>query len=240
MKFGLIKSRIEKYLSESYKNKDLFKVNMSVFNELVLSDRNIKKLFYLYDELSTNKGLNENYANEFLNQSQILFENTINKINPKKIKELDMWVGHIKTKNEYQVIDDYFSNDILRLEHKIKGKNVILETIKKDKIVEDTDLVNVPIDKMFKVASKTIESYIETLSENDKKEVIKILNEKDEKLKIEFEVIKENVIDRLQRMLDGESDNEVKTTINETIKKVETENFDKINYIKLKNLNKTI
>ena len=71
MKFGLIKSRIEKYLSESYKNKDLFKVNMSVFNELVLSDRNIKKLFYLYDELSTNKGLNENYANEFLNQSQI-------------------------------------------------------------------------------------------------------------------------------------------------------------------------
>jgi hypothetical protein len=240
MKFGLIKSRIEKYLSESYKNKDLFKVNMSVFNELVLSDRNIKKLFYLYDELSTNKGLNENYANEFLNQSQILFENTINKINPKKIKELEMWVGHIKTKNEYQVIDDYFSNDILRLEHKIKGKNVILETIKKDKIVEDTDLVNVPIDKMFKVASKTIESYIETLSENDKKEVIKILNEKDEKLKIEFEVIKENVIDRLQRMLDEESDNEVKTTINETIKKVESENFDKINYIKLKNLNKTI
>jgi len=151
-----------------------------------------------------------------------------------------MWVGHIKTKNEYQVIDDYFSKDILRLEHKIKGKNVILETIKKDKIVEDTDLVNVPIDKMFKVASKTIESYIETLSENDKKEVIKILNEKDEKLKIEFEVIKENVIDRLQRMLDEESDNEVKTTINETIKKVESENFDKINYIKLKNLNKTI
>jgi hypothetical protein len=240
MKFGLIKSRIEKYLSESYKNKDLFKVNMSVFNELVLSDRNIKKLFYLYDELSTNKGLNENYANEFLNQSQILFENTINKINPKKIKELEMWVGHIKTKNEYQVIDDYFSKDILRLEHKIKGNNVILETIKKDKIVEDTDLVNVPIDKMFKVASKTIESYIETLSENDKKEVIKILNEKDEKLKIEFEVIKENVIDRLQRMLDEESDNEVKTTINETIKKVESENFDKINYIKLKNLNKTI
>ena len=41
-------------------------------------------------------------------------------------------------------------------------------------------------------------------------------------------------------MLDEESDNEVKTTINETIKKVESENFDKINYIKLKNLNKTI
>ena len=90
MKFGLIKSKIEKNLSESYKNKDLFKVNMSVFNELVLGDKNIKKIFYLYDELSSNKGLNENHANEFLNQSQIIFENTVNKINPKKIKELEM------------------------------------------------------------------------------------------------------------------------------------------------------
>ena len=44
MKFGLIKSKIEKNLSESYKNKDLFKVNMSVFNELVLGDKNIKKI----------------------------------------------------------------------------------------------------------------------------------------------------------------------------------------------------
>jgi DNA repair exonuclease SbcCD nuclease subunit len=205
-----------------------------------LGDKNIKKIFYLYDELSSNKGLNENYANEFLNQSQILFENTINKINPKKVKELEMWVGHVKTKNEYQIIDDYFSNDILRLEHKIKGKNVILETIKNNKTEEDIEIINVPIDKMFKIASETIDDYINSLSESDKKEVIKILNESDDKLKIEFDIIKENVVGRLQRMLNEESDTEVKTTIQETIKKIETENFDKINYIKLKNLNKTI
>ena len=240
MKFGLIKSKIEKNLSESYENKDLFKVNMSVFNELVLGDKDIKKIFYLYDELSSNKGLNENHANEFLNQSQVLFENTVNKLNPKKIKELEMWVGHVKTENEYQVIDDYFSNDILKLENKIKGKNVILETIKKNKIEENTEVINVPIEEMFKIASKTIEDYINGLSESDKKEVVKILKENDDKLKIEFDVIKENVVDRLQRMLDEESDTEVKTTIQETIKKVENENFDKINYIKLKNLNKTI
>jgi hypothetical protein len=240
MKFGLIKSKIEKTLSESYKNKDLFKVNMSVFNELVLGDKNIKKIFYLYDELSSNKGLNENYANEFLNQSQILFENTVNKVNPKKIKELEMWVGHIKTTNEYQVIDDYFSSDILRLENKIKGKNVILETIKKNKIEEKTDVINVPINKMVKIASETIEDYVNNLSESDKKEVFKILNESEDKLKIEFNIIKENVVDRLERMLNEETDTEVKTTIEQTIKKVEKESFDRINYIKLKNLGRTI
>lgn len=240
MKFGLIKSKIEKYLSESYNNKDLFKVNMSVFNELVLGNSNVKKLYYLYDELSSNKGLNENHANEFLNQSQILFENTVNKINPKKFKELEMWVGHIKTKNEYQTIDDYFSNDILRLEHKIKGKNIILETIKKNKIEHKDEIINVPIDKMIKVASQTIESYIETLSESDRKEIVKLLNEKEDKLKIEFDIIKENVVDRLERMLNEETNSDVKTTIEETIKKVETESFDKMNYIKLKKLSRTI
>jgi hypothetical protein len=240
MKFGLIKSKIEKNLSESYNNKDLFKVNMSVFNELVLGDKNIKKIFYLYDELSSNKGLNENYANEFLNQSQNLFENTVNKVNPKKIKELEMWVGHIKTTNEYQVIDDYFSSDILRLEHKIKGKNVILETIKKNKIEEKTDVITVPISKMVKIASKTIEDYVNNLSESDKKEVFKILNESENKLKIEFNIIKENVVDRLERMLNEETDTEVKPTIEQTIKKVKKESFDRINYIKLKNLSRTI
>ena len=240
MKFGLIKSKIEKNLSESYKNKDLFKVNMSVFNELVLGDKNIKKIFYLYDELSSNKGLNENHANEFLNQSQIIFENTVNKINPKKIKELEMWVEHVKTDNDYQIIDDYFSSDILRLEHKIKGKSVILETIKKNKIEEGTEVINVPISKMFEIASETIEDYVNNLSESDKKEVVKILNENEDKLKIEFDIIKENVVDRLERMLNEETDLDVKTTIEQTIKKVEVEPFDRINYIKLKNLNRTI
>ena len=151
-----------------------------------------------------------------------------------------MWVEHVKTDNDYQIIDDYFSSDILRLEHKIKGKSVILETIKKNKIEEGTEVINVPISKMFEIASETIEDYVNNLSESDKKEVVKILNENEDKLKIEFDIIKENVVDRLERMLNEETDLDVKTTIEQTIKKVEVEPFDRINYIKLKNLNRTI
>ena len=50
MKFGLLKSKIEKCLIESYK-KDSFKKNMFIFKELVLENKNIGKLFYLYNEL---------------------------------------------------------------------------------------------------------------------------------------------------------------------------------------------
>ena len=103
MNFGKLKSQIESILVESYGKKD-FKNNMFVFNELIVKNKNISKLFYLYGELNTNKGLNESIGNEFINQSVIIYENTINKINPKVLKELQMWVGHIQCENEYNHI----------------------------------------------------------------------------------------------------------------------------------------
>jgi hypothetical protein len=58
MKFGILKSKIEKLLAESYTN-NTFKKELSNFKKLVLENKNISKVFYLYDELNSNKGLNE-------------------------------------------------------------------------------------------------------------------------------------------------------------------------------------
>jgi len=66
--FGELKSKIETYLTESYK-KGTLKDNLFVFEELVLKNKNISKIFFLYDELSSNKGLQESVANEFINDS---------------------------------------------------------------------------------------------------------------------------------------------------------------------------
>ena len=46
MKFGSIKSKIEKILTESYLNETL-KDQMFVFDQLVLKNRNVKKLYFL-------------------------------------------------------------------------------------------------------------------------------------------------------------------------------------------------
>ena len=78
MKFGLLKSKIEKCLVESYANNTL-KRDLFVFDQLVAKNNNINKLYYLYDELSSNKGLNESIATDFVNQSITIYENTINK-----------------------------------------------------------------------------------------------------------------------------------------------------------------
>ena len=85
MKFGVLKSKIEKCLIESY-NKNTLKDNIFIFNELVKNNKNISKIYYLYDELSSNKGLSESVANDFINGAITIYENALNKINKKDIK----------------------------------------------------------------------------------------------------------------------------------------------------------
>ena len=67
-----------------------------------------------------------------------------------------------------------------------------------------------------------------------------ILLESDEKLKLKYEVIKEDVIDKLMDLKSQETDNEIKSKITETIKKVEAEKYDKLNYFKLQELNRNL
>lgn len=238
MKFGLLKTQIEKTLVESYKN-DSFKKDMFIFNELVLKNKNISKLFYLYDELSSNKGLNESIANEYINQSINIFENTINKINPSELNELKMWVGHIKCENEYKIIDDLFSDNVLELESKIKSKKEIFEGLKKEP-TKPNEVVNIPIDDMVKIANKTVSDYIESLNESDQKELKTLLSSNEEVLRENYILVKGKVLGKLEKLQENEQDEEVTNRISETIEKVQSESFDKLNYFRLQKLNENL
>jgi len=238
MKFGLLKSKIEKCLVESYTNNTL-KRDLFVFDQLVAKNKNINKLYYLYDELSSNKGLNESIASDFVNQSITIYENTINKISKSDLEDLKLWVIDIETKNNYEDIDNVFSNNVLTLENKIKSKNLLIENLKKNE-KNDEELKNVTITQMVKVANKTVKNYLSSLSENEKRKLESILLESDEKLKLKYELIKEDVVDKLTELKSKETDNEIKSKITETITKVKNEKYDKLNYFKLQELNKNI
>ncbi len=159
MKFGLLKTKIEKILTESYE-KNSVKDNMFIFNELILKNKNISKIYYLYDELSSKKGLNESLANEYINQSIIVYENLINKLTSSQIKEIQMWVGHIQCENEYTNIDNLFSSDVTKLETKIESKKTIVETLKSKPTKEKENTI-VPMNEMVKIANDTVSKYLE-------------------------------------------------------------------------------
>ena len=107
MKFGIIKSKIEKLLAESYTTNN-FKSEMKTFKMLVLENKNINKLFYLYDELNNNKGISESVVNDYINECITIYENTINKISKKDINTLKLWVSDVKSDNQYENIDNLF------------------------------------------------------------------------------------------------------------------------------------
>jgi hypothetical protein len=238
MRFGIIKSKIEKVLLESY-SKNTFKEEIKKFNSLVLENKNISKIFYLYDELSSNKGLTESVAKDYINESIKIYENTLNKIKESDFNKINEWVNNIKTNNEYENIDNIFNINILNLESNIKSKNIIVESLTKTE-KKPKEVLNIPLKSMINIANKTFANYVESLNEVEQKEFKSLIQESDNSLSLKYDLIKESLIEKLNELKSTENDESVITKIDETIEKVNSEKYSKINYVRLKSLKENL
>lgn len=234
MKFGILKSKIETVLLESYKD-NTFKEELKNFDKFVLKNKNVSKLYYLYDDLSSNKGLNKSIVDDYINESIKLYENTVNKLTTSDLNTISTWVKNVKSDNKYESIDSLFSSGVLTIENRIKSKKLISESLvaipKKTK-----EVVNVPISTMISMANKTISSYVDNLNESEKDEFNRLLSVDDSELKTKYSTIKESVVDKLNTIYNQNHDYSTRKAINETIEKLSTEKYDKLNYYKLKSL----
>lgn len=235
MKFGTIKSKIETLLTKSYAN-NTFKKELSFFKTNVLENKNISKLYYLYDDLNSNKGLDKTIVESYVNESITMFNNISKKIKLEDLNKLKMWVKDIKSDNQYSHIDNLFSNSILTLESKINSKKAIFESLMKQPIVIQ-ESPKVPIKTLISIANKSITNYVNNLSESDKRELVDLLSQDDKQLMENFEPLKSSVISKLSSLKRDNTDYETGKKINETIQKVQSEQYDKLSYFKLKGLN---
>jgi hypothetical protein len=212
---------------------------MKIFKKLVIENKNISKLLFLYDELSSPKGLEESIASEFMLESIIRYENLINKIEPKKLNELQSWVSKVTCENKYNDIDNLFSQEVVDFDIRLKSKKTIKEGLKSIPTTKKSE-IKLPLSTMVNVANRTISNYIETLEESDKKELINLLSSDIADLEKEFEQIKEDVVKKLTTLKESVEDDETKTKVDETLEKINSEKFDKLSYFKLKNLKETL
>jgi hypothetical protein len=238
MEFGILKTKIEDKLVHSYVNNTM-KKDLFVFEQLVLNNKNLSKLYLMYDELSSKKGLNESLSNDFISESISEFKSIKKNISRSDLDEINMWIGHLKSENRYVDVDNLFTSDVTKLEEKVKSKqNILTNLMEVQKVNESRS--NVSLSNLMEVANKTVNDYLDTLSESEKNEIKKIMTEDENKLEIEFNFIKENSITRLNNLKLNESDSDVINTIDQTISKIENETFSKISYVKLKKLNEDI
>jgi hypothetical protein len=126
------------------------------------------------------------------------------------------------------------------LENKVKSKKVIVESLKKTVVNENKETILLPLSSMVRVANKSIEEFVSNLNESEKKELNLLLKEDESILVERFQNLKDEAVVKLVVVLESESDDLVKNTINETIDNIKSKKFDRLEYFKLKNLVDTL
>jgi len=234
MEFGLIKSKIEKKLSDSYMNES-FKKEFATFKKLVLENESLSKAFHIYNELGEKKGYDDRFAEDFLEECVDLYNRL--EVDEKSIYLLNKWIKNVVTENNYKKIDSVLNADSVLIEERIKSKNQILENLKSKK--EDKNLINIPMEKMIEIANKNLNNHLSQLSESEVEQIKKYTSLSKDELSKRYEVISEMVFEKLET-LSKSSDNETKQRIDETVKRIKTQDINTLSFIKLKSLSETL
>jgi hypothetical protein len=238
--FGTTKTKIERASICLY-GKPEFKSFMKQFKSMVLENKDLSELYYIYDDLSSKKGLNESiaegYVNESIEYSQILVEN-----NQKYLNKLSNWINSIilEHSNDYTDIDNTIYKKSIKdlstvLESKTKIKSKLISEEINSKLEES---VNLPISTMIKVADENIKMELKNISESERKIIQELSSMSEDEVKLEMDNLKENVISNLKSSLNESKDSDLTATIENTIKKIVDSPYDRYNLYKLRNLNK--
>jgi hypothetical protein len=232
MTFGKVKTLIENRLIESYQNQDDFKKLLREFKHNVLENKNLSKIYSLYDQLSTPQGLSESDAKEFIIEGISLIQNLLLKIKmPRTITEIE--------DNSYEDIDTLVYTAKISLKERIEAKKNIISVLTSKK-ASMRESINLPIKSMVTIANQTLNNFLTTMDENSRKEFMSLISEDSNTLEMKYETLKEKTISKLNSILESEQEFELKTKLAETIDRIKQEKFDQVNFLKLKNLENSI
>jgi hypothetical protein len=230
MKIGLIKSKVEKLLIESYQTNS-FKEEIKNFKHNVLDNKKIAKAFSIYDELSKKSGLSESKANKYLNVSSKLFKSL--NLTENDLTGLKKWVSGIKSENNYSDIDYYLTNEFTDIGKLVECEESIIKTLMTEE--KKSSHVNAPVSKIVKVANTSVTNYLNRLDEDTKTEVKKYLTLSESDVTNRYTLLSEMVVEKLSK-LSKSSDDQTKQKIDETISKIQNEERNGITLFKLKSL----
>jgi hypothetical protein len=231
MTFGQIKSIIEKNLVESYNKPTTFKQTLREFKHNVLDNKNFAKLYSLYDDLTSPKGLKESEAKEYLEEGINVIRHILEKTQlPKKGSDVE---------NLYEDLDNLIYFNKIDIQERIDSRKKIMKNLMSESH-KTNKVVSLPLKSMVSIANQTINSYLESLDETTKKEVFHVLASKTDDLEKEYTNLKESTISKLSSLYEEQSEGDMKTKISETIEKIQSELFDQVNYVRLKQLEESL
>jgi hypothetical protein len=230
MTIGQLKTYFEKRFTESYQDEKEFKQVLKEFKTIVLKNKSISKAYNVYDELSTPQGINESETIDYINEGLRMISSDIKK---QKLPQIKI------TENSYSNLDELIYNNGLGLSEVFKLKKEISKVLSTNK-KELKESVKIPVSSMIKIANQTLNGYLETLDESSKKELLQLVKEDRKLSESNFIGLKESTISKLTIIKDGEKKSSTSEKIEETINAIKNQEFNQLNYFKLKKLNETL
>jgi len=232
MKFGKVKTIIENNLSESVKDKKIFKENIKNFKKHILSDKSLSKLYVLYGDLTKPRGLSESAARTYLDVGIDWGKKLIRK------SKIPVILNKVN-ENQYENIDKLIYETTNNLDELVVIRGSVLKVLMQP-IAVNENKVNIPVSSMVKVVNNKVNEYINSLNEETKKEILSLLKEDRTKLNTDFLSLKEDTEKKLFELTLTETNIEVKEKLLKAIEKVKSDKFDILNYYELKSLNKSL
>jgi len=237
--FGLIKTKLEEASVVAYKNNKLDSFLKS-FKGLVLENEDLCELYYIYEDLYTNKGLDRDIADDYINET-VEYSKILIKENQEDLNFINSWLSKnniINEHNNYKELDTLIYNDSIKnlenvLECKKQIKNILLKESKKE---TTTDSINLPLDTMVKMYESNLKKNL-SLNENELKEISEIKNLSKDEIGNEIKELSETIISKLKPSLNESTDFELNEKINSTITSVKNTKIDHYNLYKLRKLN---
>lgn len=233
MKFGQLMSKIEELLINSYVNETV-KLELKNFNKLVLENKNASTMFFIYTELSKNKGLDKELAEAYINESLRQIEKISPKLNTQKI---EYWVKDVVCENNYKDIDNIVYSTPDKIMETVTSKKSLISLLSESSEVKSH--IDLPIETLLNIANKSIKGYIENLDEDSKRDLSKVLMTEDVELSKEFDELKSKTIGKLSNITESLDDITSKK-LRETIDQIQSDTFSKINYVRLYNLHNNL
>jgi len=234
-KFGTLKVKILHNLTEAYANGD--KQTVKEILKLIKENKEFKELYLFYDEVENMYIEDKEVAKMFVESVEGLLKEKIKNIS-KHCNDIDK---KLKVENFYEV-EIYKNLDILteddnlkNIDKKILGRKKLVEhlTTKKEIMESSNDyttnenLLHVVLTNRFN------DDFEKSLTESEKNELTQILTITNEDLKTNVTVLKEEISEKINDLMESENDEAVTQKLKAVLDETNRIPITKYNYYKL-------
>lgn len=240
-KFGVLKTKILKKLTESYSNKNKNEVK-DILNT-IKENKDFKEMYLFYEEIENKYFDDKEIAKLYVEEIQSVLKDKSNKIASftknlnAKLKDVEINENELYSNLDLLVQEENLSN----VDKKIIAKKKLVEhlTTKKEivkkeetQLVENENLLYAVLANNFNVL------YNNSLNESQKKELQGILSLTDEDLENKIGDLKESILGQVGNILSESKDNDLTgklTKVKDEVNEMKPSKFNYYRLVQLKN-----